>query len=96
MTQISISDVTHLAALSSLALDDDEAARLRDDIENILTHVDDLQQLDTSDVEPTYQVTDLQNIYRDDVVDGGSVSGSELVALAADHTDDHIKVPKVL
>lgn len=96
MTQISISDVAHLATLSSLALGDTEAENLRGDIENILEHVNQLQQLDTSGVQPTYQVTDLENVWRTDTVDGGDVKNTDLVALAADSVDNQIKVPKVL
>lgn len=95
MTQVSLSDAKNLAAMSSLALSDDEAEHLRVDLENILTHVDALSQLDTDEVEPTYQVTGLENIYRDDVVQPG-LSGESLVALAPDSQQNQIKVPKVL
>lgn len=95
MTQVSLSDAKNLAAMSSLALSDDEAEHLRSDLENILTHVDALSQLDTDEVEPTYQVTGLENIYRDDVVQPG-LSGEALVALAPDAQQNQIKVPKVL
>ena len=95
MTEVSLSDAENLAAMSSLALSDDEAEHLRVDLENILTHVDALSQLDTDEVEPTYQVTGLENIYRDDVVQPG-LSGESLVALAPDSQQNQIKVPKVL
>jgi aspartyl-tRNA(Asn)/glutamyl-tRNA(Gln) amidotransferase subunit C len=69
MTQISRDDVHHLAQLSSLALDDAEIDALQIDIGNILGYVEQLSQLNTDGVEPTYQVTDLENVWRDDVVD---------------------------
>lgn len=96
MTQITISDVQHLAQLSSLQLGDDEAEALRVDLQNILGYIEQLSELDTTGVEPTYQVTDLQNVWRDDVVDDYGISRDALIALAPEAQDNQIKVPKVL
>jgi len=96
MTDISIGDVHHLAQLSSLQLDDQEAEALRIDLGNILGYIDQLSELDTTGVEPTYQVTDLQNVWRDDVVDNYGIGRDELLALAPDADLKQIKVPKVL
>ena len=96
MTNISIEDVHHLAQLSSLQLDDVEAEALRVDLGNILGYIEQLSELDTTGVEPTYQVTDLQNVWRDDVVDDYGVSGETLLALAPEAEKNQIKVPKVL
>lgn len=96
MTTISDDDVQHLATLSSLELTDDEITHLRADLENILTHVDALGELDTSGVDPTYQVTDLENVMRDDVVVESSVTRGDLLGLAPESRDNQIEVPKVL
>ena len=96
MTQISITDVHHLAQLSSLQLDDHEAEALRVDLENILGYIDQLSELNTEGVEPTYQVTDLQNVWRDDVVDNYGLDRDTLLALAPAADQHQIKVPKVL
>ncbi len=96
MTQISRDDVVHLAELSRLQLTDEEIDSLRVDMGNILAYVDQLNELDTSDVEPTYQVIDLSNVWRDDVVLDPVVSREALLALAPESTDNQVKVPKVL
>ena len=96
MTQITREDVQHLAQLSSLALSDDEITNLQTDIGNILTYVQQLQELDTTGVEPTYQVTDLENIWRNDEIDDYGIDRAELLALAPEAQDGQIKVPKVL
>lgn len=96
MTNISTSDVRHLAQLSSLQLDEAEAEALRIDLENILGYIEQLSELDTEGVEPTYQVTDLQNVWRDDVVDDYGLSRDDLLALAPEQDNHQIKVPKVL
>jgi aspartyl-tRNA(Asn)/glutamyl-tRNA(Gln) amidotransferase subunit C len=96
MTQITTSDVHHLAQLSSLQLEDAEVESLRTDLENILGYIEQLSELDTTGVEPTYQVTDLSNVWRDDVVDDYGVDREALLALAPDAEQNQIKVPKVL
>ena len=96
MTTISIDDVKHLASLSALSLGDDEIAALRGDIEAILAYVEQLGELDTTGIEPTYQVTGLKNVWRDDVVRQSDVSTETLLGLSAAAHDQQFKVPKVL
>lgn len=96
MTHVSTDDVQHLARLSSLQLADDEAASLQADLSNILDYIEQLKDLDTENVEPTYQVTDLENVWRDDVVRKDGVGREELLELAPDTHDNQVKVPKVL
>jgi len=96
MTNISTDDVHHLAQLSSLQLKDDEAEALRIDLENILGYIEQLSELDTEGVEPTYQVTDLQNVWREDEVDNYGINRDALLALAPAVNEHQIKVPKVL
>lgn len=96
MTQISRDDVQHLAQLSSLQLSDNEIDDLQVDIGNILGYVEQLSELDTTGIEPTYQVTDLENIWREDVVDDYGVGREALLALAPAFDNNQIKVPKVL
>lgn len=96
MIQISRDDVHKLAQLSSLQLDDAEADALGIDIENILGYVEQLSELDTTGVEPTYQVTGLQNVWREDVVDTYNLDSETLLSLAPEVEAGQIKVPKVL
>lgn len=96
MSTITTDDVRHLAQLSSLQLSDDEIENLRADIENIINYINQLQELDTSGVEPTYQVTGLENVWRDDEVDDGGVTPEKLLSLAAEQAEHSVKVPKVL
>lgn len=97
MATITTDDVRHLATLSALALTDDEVEGLRGDIANILSYIEQLSELDTSSVEPSYQVTGLSNVGRDDVVREEGAAGPELVErLAPAHENGQFKVPKVL
>lgn len=96
MTEISRDDVQRLAQLSSIALSDSELDALAPDITNILGYIDQLSAIDTDGVEPTYQVTELENVWRADEIDDYGINRDDLLALAPDSKDGQIKVPKVL
>lgn len=96
MTKISRDDVQHLAQLSSLQLTDSEIDALQGDLEGIVEYINQLGALDTTGVEPTYQVTDLENVMRDDEVIDYGVTRDTLLKLAPAAQDNSVKVPKVL
>ena len=96
MSTITTDDVRHLAQLSNLQISDDEVDTLRGDLENILGYIEQLSELDTTGVEPTYQVTGLENVWRADEVQDPGVSREQLLELAPERTDNSVKVPKVL
>lgn len=96
MSTITTDDVHHLAQLSSLQLSDSEVENLRADLENIINYINQLNEVDTSGVEPTYQVTGLENVWRGDEIDAGSVTPEQLLDLAAEQRSHCVKVPKVL
>lgn len=96
MTQISRDDVLRLAQLSSLELNETEIDSLRIDISNILGYVEKLNELNTEGVEPTYQVTNLDNVWRLDKEINYGVTREEMIARAPESSDNQIKVPKVL
>jgi len=96
MTQITREDVLHLAQLSSLKLDDSEVDGLQANISDILGYVEKLNNLNTEGIEPTYQVTGLQNVWREDTVIDYGVSRETLLDLAPESIDNQVKVPKVL
>ena len=96
MTHISRDDVLHLAQLSSLELREAEINGLQTDISNILGYVEQLNKLDTSGVEPSYQVTGLSNVWRDDELINYGITREELLSLSTEVVDFQVKVPKVL
>ena len=95
MTTISTNDIQHLASLSSLALADDEVDGLRQDLENIIGYIEQLGELDTAGVEPTYQVTGLENVWREDEVQPG-IPAEKLLEMAPEKQNNQVKVPQVL
>ena len=63
---ISEAQVAHVARLARLALDADEQRRLTEQLNAILTYMEQLNEVPTEDVEPTAHVFDLVNVYRAD------------------------------
>ena len=96
MSAITVNDVKRLAQLSALQVSDTEADELRVQLEAILDHVKQLDEVDTNGVEPTYQVTGLENVTREDVVKEYGVTREDLLRNAPDTEDGQIKVKKVL
>ena len=88
--------LNHLADLSNFSLSDEEAASLTGDLNNILDYISQLDELDTSNVEPTYQVFEMQNVFRPDEILPQDAERDALLALTKEEKDHQIKVPKVL
>ncbi len=61
--------VQHLAKLSRLELSEAEVIKFQGQLSSILAYVDKLKEVDTTGVEPTAQVTGLENIARADEAD---------------------------
>jgi aspartyl-tRNA(Asn)/glutamyl-tRNA(Gln) amidotransferase subunit C len=96
MADISIDDVKHTAQLANIALTDDEATKMQAELGAILGYIQQLDTVDTTQVEPTYQVTGLENVMRDDILIDYGVSQDALLKNAPASQDGQIKVPKVL
>ena len=54
--KITEKEVRYVAGLANLALSDQEIAKLQSDLDGILVHMDSLNEVDTSGVEPMSQV----------------------------------------
>ena len=89
-------DVVHLAELSNISLAEDQIEPLIKDLDNILGYISQLDELETDNVEPTYQCFDMQNVWREDEIEEFEAKREDLLALTRESEDNQIKVPKVL
>lgn len=89
-------DILHLADLSDFSLSDSEIDSLGSDLQGIIKYISQLEELDTDGVEPTYQVFEMENVWRDDEIKPQDATREELLALTKEEKDNQIKVPKVL
>ncbi|OGL89318.1 hypothetical protein A3H75_02515 [Candidatus Uhrbacteria bacterium RIFCSPLOWO2_02_FULL_51_9] len=89
-------EVEHLGRLARLALTEEEKAQYAAELSAILEFVEQLQEVDTTDVEPTAQVTGLEDVYRDDVVVPQSAEVMQkIVEQFPDRDGNLLKVPGV-
>lgn len=93
--KISKQEVDHVAKLARLELTDQEKEKLTDQLSNILTYVEKLNELDTKGVEPTAHVLDINNVMRNDEP-GESLTQERALANAPDKAAGHYKVPKII
>jgi len=89
-------DVLHLAKLSNISLSEEQIEPLKKDLDNIVGYISQLDELDTEGVEPTYQCFDMQNVWREDVIEDFEANREDLLNLTVESEDYQIKVPKVL
>lgn len=88
-------DVLHIARLSRLSLSETETATYGDQLNAIIAYVEQLNNLDTSAVEPTSHVIPLRNVTREDSV-RPSLPREEALQNAPDATERFYRVPKII
>ena len=94
--EVTEQDINHLANLSNISLEQSEKDVLKRDLANILKYIGKLDELDTSGVEPTYQVIEMENVWRSDDILAQDADREALLSLTKEENDHQIKVPKVL
>jgi len=89
--------VSHVAKLANIPISDQEEKNLELAFEETLAVVEQLQSVDVSGVEPTFQVTGLENVMRDDVVDDRRMfTQAQALANAKTTHDGYFVVPQVI
>lgn len=94
--EITHDDIKHLAELSNFSLSDAEAESLKGDLASIIKYISELSELDTEGVEPTYQVFEMENVWRADAIAPQEADRAALLNLTVAAEAHQIKVPKVL
>ena len=59
-------NVPHIAKLANLPLTEEEIKQFGPQLESTLAYIDQLNEVDTKNIEPTSQVTGLENVLRED------------------------------
>lgn len=92
---VTIKEVEHIAKLAKLEFSDTEKEKFTHQFNDILGYMEQLNSVDTTNVEPLAQVIELQNVFREDVVTP-STPTEEALKNAPAATEEHFKVPKVI
>ena len=88
-------DVLKIAKLSKLEFQEDEIEKFQTDWNKILEHMEILNNVDTTGVEPLFNVLDLKDRLRKDEVQSVDIK-KELLKNAPNKDDDFIIVPKIV
>ncbi len=92
---ITIKDVEHIAKLAKLEFTDAEKEKFTYQMNKILDYMEQLNTLNTENVEPLSHVIELSNVFRADEVKYG-VSTEEALKNAPEKNEQFFKVPKVI
>ncbi|AET63691.1 Asp-tRNA(Asn)/Glu-tRNA(Gln) amidotransferase subunit GatC [Methanothrix harundinacea] len=88
-------DVDHISWLASIKVSEVEREGFVASFNSVLDYFHQLDELDTEDVEPTYRVVDLTNVFREDVV-GESLSSEEALSNAPRTENGYFKSPRIV
>ncbi|HOZ03101.1 MAG TPA: Asp-tRNA(Asn)/Glu-tRNA(Gln) amidotransferase subunit GatC [Candidatus Woesebacteria bacterium] len=97
MSQFDSALVQHIANLANIPLKPGEDKKLAEEFESTLKVIANLKKLDTSQVKPTYQVGELENVWRDDVVEKKRMfTQEEALANATNTHKGFFAVPQII
>jgi aspartyl-tRNA(Asn)/glutamyl-tRNA(Gln) amidotransferase subunit C len=95
VSRISKEEVKHVAKLARLAVTEEEAEMFTKQLDDIIGYAEQLNELDTDNVDPTTHVLDLKNVLREDEAKPW-LTREEALKNAPDQQNGLIKVPAVL
>ncbi|MDK2893024.1 Asp-tRNA(Asn)/Glu-tRNA(Gln) amidotransferase subunit GatC [Methanohalophilus sp.] len=88
-------EVEHIGWLSRISLTEEEAVKYATELSSVLDYFNQLDEVDTSGVDPTYHVADLMNVFREDEV-SPSLPQEEVLRNAAEKKEGYIKGPRIM
>ena len=88
-------DIKTVASLSRLRIREDETQEVTAQLDKFLTYVENLQAIDTTNIEPTTYALPMQNVFRADEVKP-SLERELALSNAPLKEDGYFKVPRVL
>ena len=95
MSRISVDQVKHVAHLARLAITEEEASKFTKQLDDIISFAEQLNELDTENVEPMAHALEVRNVMREDHAQQG-LPREEVLKNAPDHQDGQIKVPGIM
>jgi|ERR1035437_1554407 aspartyl-tRNA(Asn)/glutamyl-tRNA(Gln) amidotransferase subunit C len=88
-------DVEHIAELARLKFKDEELENFTLQLNEILAYMEQLNELDTENVEPLSNPIEGSNVFREDITKP-SLDREHALKNAPDKDDEFFKVPKVI
>lgn len=91
---LTLDEVKHVAELANLSLTPKEFKKFQQQLSEVLDYVSQLSKVDTSGVEPTSQVTGLENVFREDQTKP-SITQDEVLSETKNSHHGFFKVHKI-
>ncbi|AWE08833.1 Asp-tRNA(Asn)/Glu-tRNA(Gln) amidotransferase GatCAB subunit C [Lysinibacillus sp. 2017] len=95
MAKLTKEEVKHVAHLARLAITEEEAEKFADQLGKITDFAEQLNELDTTNVEPTSHVLPLVNVLREDVAKEG-LPREKVMLNVKEQEAGQIKVPSIM
>ncbi|MFC5559152.1 Asp-tRNA(Asn)/Glu-tRNA(Gln) amidotransferase subunit GatC [Ureibacillus thermophilus] len=95
MAKLTKEEVKHIAHLARLAITEEEAEKFSEQLGKITEYVETLNELDTTNVEPTSHVLPIVNVMREDAAKKG-LELEKVLLNVKEHENGLIKVPPIL
>ena len=92
--QITVEEIEHIAALAQLKLTHPEIEKFQKQLSQVLAYVSQLVKVKTQNVEPTSQVTGLENSFREDEIKD-SLTQKKTLSFAREVKDNLFKVKAI-
>ncbi len=92
---ISVEQVEQIARLAKLEFSEDEKLEMVDQLAKIVEYVEKLNEIDTDNIQPTYHVVDINNVFREDKM-AASLPQEEVLKNAPKSKLGYFSVPKVI
>jgi aspartyl-tRNA(Asn)/glutamyl-tRNA(Gln) amidotransferase subunit C len=89
-SKISLDQLRHIAHLARLEIKPEKENYLADQLSETASYIDVLGELDTKNVEPTYQTNHLKNVTREDII-GESLSQKDSLSQAKNTYNGYFK-----
>jgi aspartyl-tRNA(Asn)/glutamyl-tRNA(Gln) amidotransferase subunit C len=96
MAKLSDKEILELAKLAELELTSEELQKIPKELNSILDYVAILDKVDVKNLEPTYQVTGLNNVQRDDLKIDYKLNKEIMMSDLPDKAEDQIKVKRMI
>ena len=95
--KISLEEVEHIAELARIELTEKEKRKFSDELSDVLGYVEQLQKVNTKNIEPVSQVTGLVNVIRKDIAEDFGEDGRKImISNFPEEKDGCIKVKQIM
>ena len=95
--KISLEEVEHIAELARIKLTKEEKIEFSDELSDILRYIEQLQEVDTNNIEPASQVTGLINVLKEDIVENYDEDDKKkIIKNFPEEKDGYVKVKQVM